>query len=715
MPPELQPLQPPPRRRRRWRIVLVLVLLFIAAVVGGGWWALSTNQTGHLISRLFSERLPGHLEIDHSEFTGVDGLVLTGIRFMRQRGETPAITIPRIVISGELWQGRVNQIRIEGLQFDATYDSVRFIHKVILAEVAQKSSGRTPRLLHLDISGGVSVNGEVVIDEAKVGVDATGPKVVVEGTARYAGQPISVQVKTSGSNEEFTNIKMLEGRLPVWRSCDWLAALKLLPELPQEARAWVPEHAELGDSVVIADRAWEHFTGEAHAKWTSGGGQAKLNIDQRFVRLGDLTLQDAGIITLNGEAVIDTDERKVAVSAKSWSPGPRLPIPAIVPTVAILAAMPRAQLDGALIAGAWDLNLRLSGTGETALAWSAGHPLTVDSKGVALSLLQPFVPRELTLAAGSANNLHAEVGASGLTVVTATVEQARVLWQGWALGGLDGRVALRVVPTGIDLDVTLPVMGKASWRSVEEGGLLNIDLTNAEAFVVRLKGPQVLPELSGAVLLDAKVRQTSTALLADIVRLRLKEVGITDALRHLDNDLSGTVSLHGARANAHLLGRITSGEVRIANVWHNLAKHRPRFNAEVSLANGLFLADNILIRATDAAGEPLIDGYSAGIRGSFSLSELSGTIHCVADHADLDWINTLIPNTDSTFGGEGAVTVTTNLLHGEIDTIKGHFMPLDAHLSLGQFFNATGIKGAVEFRIARPSTEALPTLSKDPK
>jgi hypothetical protein len=341
------------------------------------------------------------------------------------------------------------------------------------------------------------------------------------------------------------------------------------------------------------------------------------------------------------------------------------------------------------------------------LAWSAGRPLSIDSKGIALSLLQPFLPRELTLAAGSAQLLHAEVGANGLNVATATVEQARVLWQGWALGGLDGQVVLKVVPTGIDLDVTLPVMGKASWRSAEAGGRLEIDLDTAEALVVRLKGPQVLPPLSGAVLLDAKIRQTNTALLADIVRLRLKEVGITDGLRHLDNELSGTVSLHGARANAHVLGRITSGEVRIANVWHNLARHRPRFNAEVSLANGLLLADNILIRATNAAGDPLIDGYSAGLRGSLSLSELSGTIHSVADHADLGWINTLIPNNDSVFGGEGAVTVTTVLQHGEIDSIKGHFLPLDAHLRLGQFFKATGIKGAVEFRIARP-TAATP-------
>ncbi len=706
MPPEVHPFPPPPRRRR-WRIFLVLMLIFIAAVVGGGWWALSTNQTGHLISRLFSDRLPGHLEIDHSEFTGVDGLVLTGVRLMRQRGETPVITIPRIIISGELWQGRVNQIRIEDLHFNATYDSVRFIHQLIKVEVAIPPPAGTPRLRHFDFTGGVSVNGEVVIDKAQVGVDATGPKIMVEGTANYAGKRIIVEVKTSGIHEEFTHIKMIDGSLPVWRSCDWLAALKLLPELPQEARAWVPEHADLANTVVIADRAWEHFTGEARARWTTGHGQAALNIDRRFVRLAELKIQDAGIITLNGQAVIDTDERKVAVSATSWSPGSRLPIPAMVPTAAILAAMPRAQLDGALISGAWDLQLKLSGTGETALAWSAGRPLSIDSKGIALSLLQPFLPRELTLAAGSAQLLHAEVGANGLNVATATVEQARVLWQGWALGGLDGQVVLKVVPTGIDLDVTLPVMGKASWRSTEAGGRLEIDLDTAEALVVRLKGPQVLPALSGAILLDAKIRQTNTALLADIVRLRLKEVGITDGLRHLDNELSGTVSLHGARANAHVLGRITSGEVRIANVWHNLARHRPRFNAEVSLANGLLLADNILIRATNAAGDPLIDGYSAGLRGSLLLSELSGTIHSVADHADLDWINTLIPNNDSVFGGEGAVTVTTVLQHGEIDSIKGHFLPLDAHLRLGQFFKATGIKGAVEFRIARP-TAATP-------
>lgn len=699
---------PPPKRRRWWRILALVLILGLLLVAGGGWWALATNQTGNLISHGFSDRLPGRLEIDHSEFNGLEQLVLTGIRLKERSGSPTVVTIERAVVSGELWKGAVEHIRFEGMRLDATVDAVRFLHHLIEAENAIPGSGN-PKLIKLDFAGGVAVGNEVVIDGAQVAVTATGPHIAVSGSARYAGAPVALQIETIGSGDQRTyRINLLEGRLPVWRSCDWLADLELLPRLQHSAREWVPEHADLVGTVVVADRKWERFSGEAKARWTTGRGQADLQIDERFVRLGRLVIRDDALGSLDGQALIDTDvtsANTLAVTATAWSPGPRIPIPAVVPTKEILAAMPRAQLDATLKAGAWDLALRLSGTGQATLTWAEGAPFRVVGQSIALPLLQPFLPPELTLAAGNANNLNVEVDGQGLRQVSATVEQARVLWQGWALGSLDGRVGVKVVSEGIDLDLSLPAFGKATWRAAPQGGHLVLEVTSAEALIARLKGPQALPELSGVALFDARLRRGETGYLADIDRLTLKAVGITDVLRTLDTELSGTVRLLATRMDAHLLGRITSGELRIPGGWRDLAKRRPRFNAEVSYGNGLVLAEKILVRATDdMTGEPLIDGYSAGLRGKFSLTDLKGTIIGVVDHADLGWINTLVPVADGVMGGEGAVTFTAQLMRSGIASIEGHFLPLDARLQLGKVLSATGIKGSVKFRIARPGT-----------
>lgn len=710
MPPE-NLLTQPPRRRSWWRTLVVLTVVGVVVVVGLVWWALATNQTGNFISHEFSSRLFGRLEIDKSEFNGLEQLVLTGVRLKETSSSPAAVTVERVVVSGQLWKGSVDHIRIEGTHLHATTEVVRFLHRLIQKENSIPGSPN-PRLIKLDFTGGVSVGKEVVIDGAQVAVSATGPHVAVLGSARYTGSPVAVQIETIGSGEGRTyRIALLDGKLPVWRSCDWLADLDLLPRLPQAAREWVPEFADLKGTVVVADREWEHFSGEAKAAWQGGRGQADLQIDRRFVRLGvppgRLIIRDETLGALDGQALIDTDANTVAVTATSWAPGPRVPIPSMVPTKEILAAMPQAQFDGALKEGAWQLALRLSGKGEALLTWDEGEPLRIAGRSVALPLLQPFLPTELTLAAGNATTLNVEIDGTGLREVSGTVEQARVLWQGWALGSLEGKVGLKVVPTGIDLDVALPALGTVAWRAAPRGGDIALEITSTEALVARLKGPQPLPELSGAVSLAARIRQGDVGYLADVDRLALKQVGITDVLRVLDGDLSGTVRLLATRMEAHLVGRIASGELRIPGGWRDLAKRRPRFNAEVSYGNGVFLAQNILVRATDeATGEPLIDGYSAGLRGRFSLTDLTGTIIGVVDHADLGWINTLVPVADGVMGGEGAVTFTAHLMRSGISSIDGYFLPLDARLNLGKVLSATGIKGSVKFRIARPGDEA---------
>jgi hypothetical protein len=698
--------QPPRRRRRWWRWLLVLVLLVGGAVAGAGWWALSTNQTGNLVSHLFAKRLPGVLEVDRSDFTGVEGLVLTGVRLRESSAAPPAVTVERVVVTGQLWRGEIDRIRIEGLHLHATPAAVHFLHRLIQAENAHPGSDN-PSLLNLDFTGGrVSVLGRQVIDQAEVAVSTRGPFVTVHAHGRLDDLPAVVQVATDGSGDQRTyRIGLIEGRLPIHRLCERLAELELLPPLPDDARPWVPEHADAAGTVVIADKDWRHFGGAAVARWEGGQGQADLQVDRRFVRLTRAHIQDRGLGTLDGQIMIDTDESRVAVSATTWSPGPRLPIPGVVPTAGILNAMPRAQLDAQVRPGAQRVALTLQGTGQAVLTWSSGSPLTISGGGIALSLLQPFLPGEVTLASGSATTLQAEVGGDGLRSFSAVIDQARVLWRGWALGSLAGRVGLRVVGDGIDLDVALPALGKASWRAATAGGRLSIEVTDGEALMVRLKGPQVLPEFTGAASLDARIAPGDPALLVDVERLHLQRVGITDLLRTLDTELSGAVRVHAQRVDAHLTGRLTSGELRIPGGWRDLAKRQPRFNAQLSFGGGLILAEKILLRATDAAGEAQVDGYSAGLRGRFSLSDLTGTVIGVVDHADLGWLNTLIPIPDGVAAGEGAVTFTAQVVRDRIDSVEGHFLPLDARLKLGNVLNASGIKGVVAFRIARPGAK----------
>ena len=150
------------------------------------------------------------------------------------------------------------------------------------------------------------------------------------------------------------------------------------------------------------------------------------------------------------------------------------------------------------------------------------------------------------------------------------------------------------------------------------------------------------------------------------------------------------------------MGQVTHGEVRLPGQKVALAERRPIFNARFQVTGDAILAENVLVRATDAQGQALPDGYSAGLRGRFSLVDLTGAVTGVVDHASLAWLTNLLPIPDGKLQGECAVTFTALLAKEGIRSVDGHFLPLDADLSLGPSLRATGIKGAVKFQLARP-------------
>jgi hypothetical protein len=675
------------------------------------WWALDTNQLGQAIERAFRNRLPAHLAIATTEVKGLEQLVLTGVSLHRDRSSPPVVTVERITVRGDLWKGQVDHVRIENMRVFASADSVQFLHEVIKAELAIKPTG-TPRLLKLEIDGEVMMDGVAIMRGDRVEVESIGNQTTVRSQGRMFRDPARVEVDTEGQGDALrTRMTLSQGVVPVKEVCARLAALELVKKLPDEAARWLPDTADLAGSVVLADRGWDHFTGVGKAKWKGGHAQATLAIDNRQVRLDQLALADEGLGSLDGGLTADLVDHVAEVNATSWKPGPRIPIPAVVPAAAILAVLPQAVLKARDVPGGWDVAVQLNGQGQQGvLAWAPDKPFSIDGTNLPLSLLQSFLPGDLTLAAGRAKRLHVVIGGRGLAEFTAEVEQTRALWAGWALGTVDGTVAIRPLADrqgGYDASVGLGPLGSMRYVGDARAGVLTVDLPAAESFIVRLKGPSKLPDLRGAVAFETTLQRDGEVLTGELRRLGLGRIELPDLLRGLDAKVEGRFRLRGGRLDTELSGQLSSCELLLFGTWRDLAKRRPIFTARVVVTGEAVLAEQVLVRATDERGEPLPDGYSAGIRGRFATTEQAGLITGVADHADLGWLTSVIPIPDGRLLGECAVTFEAQIAPEGVRRVDGFFLPLDADLALGPSIRAKGITGAVKFHLG-PTAPAKP-------
>lgn len=678
--------------------------MLIAAGLGGAvWWALDTNQLGRVIERAFRNRLSGHLTVSATEVKGLDQVVLTGISLQRDRSATPAVTVERITAYGDLWKGQVDRVRIENMRVFASADAVHFLHEVCKAELAIKATG-TPRLLKLEIDGDVMMDGVAIMRGDRVEVEAIGSQTTVRSHGRMFRDPTRVEVDTEGTGDALRyRFTLSQGMVPVKEVCARLAALELVAKLPDEAARWLPDVVDATGTVVIADREWEHYTGTAKARWKGGHAQAALAIDRRQMRLDQLTIADEGLGTLDGGLTAGLSDRIAEVNATSWKPGPRIPLPAVVPAAAILAVLPQAVLKVRDVPGGWDMVVQLNGPGQQGvLAWAPDKPFTIDGSNLPLSLLQSFLPGDLTLAAGRAKRLHVMIDDGGLAEFTAEVEQTRTLWAGWALGTVDGTVAVRPLRNrqgGYDAAIGLGPLGSMRYAGDAKAGVLTVDLPAAESFMVRLKGPSKLPDLRGAVAFETTLQRDGDVLTGELRRLGLGRIELPDLLRGLDAKVEGRFRLRAGRLDTDLSGQLSSCELLLFGTWRDLAKRRPIFTARVVVTGESVLVEELLVRATDQRGEPLPDGYSAGIRGRFATGEQSGLINGVADHADLGWLTGVIPIPDGRLLGECAVTFEAEIAPEGVRRVDGFFLPLDADLALGPNIRAKGITGAVKFHL----------------
>ena len=709
-------------RGRRWLIVLVVLLLLAGGGAGGVWWALNTNQLGRLIEDGFSIRpLPGVLHVAKTEVHGVREVVLSGISLSAFTGAAPVVTVNRLVISGELWRGDVDIVRAEGIHVSLTADNLTYVHDLIRAEVAHKNPDPPSLLRIIAEDSDVAVDGKPFLVQANAAIDAVGPVVTVDGTALAGtpGEKLWFTMSTEGKAGDLhyrLGLKPGEkqGQIVVKQWYDRLAELKLLPAMPDETVPWLPERVDGAGSTVIAQDDWEHFTGDLHATWKGGQGQAAMRLNRQTLVLDKLTVKDAAAGELEGGLELGLDSHLLEVSAVHWHPGPKVPIPKQVPTDDVLSVLPQAKLRAQSIPEGWRLSLELTGTGKAVLAWSPGLLFVIEGANVPLSLLQKFLPEDVTLAAGRALKLHVVLDHGRLEDFYAEVEQTRVLWRGWGLGTVDGKITAKPAPGGgYDAEVVLPSMGRMRYVGGATAGTIQVDLTAAEALMVRLKGPSNLPDLRGAIAFTAQVRLDGDAVVGHLETARLAALVLPDRIKQLDATIHGDFTLKAEGVRAHLLGQLASGSVLIPGSWLDLARHRPIFNATFAVKAGNIEAEDVLVRATDEHGEPLADGYSAGLHGSFSTTDLAGTITGVVDHSDLAWLTSsaLIPVPDGHLHGQCAVTFTALLSPQGISRVDGYFLPLDADLTLGPSLRASGINGAVKFRLAR-AEDAKPSDAK---
>ena len=689
-------------RRKRWIIAAVVLLGLPLALAGGVWWALATNQLGRLIEHAFHDRLPGYARVGQVEFVSSTEVVVHGVTISQESGGAAAAIVDRVVVSGPVLSGHIDTLTLEGVHLALTARSIRFLHGLILAENTYPAAPPY-RPLRLLISGDAQVDGHPLLTGVKADINALGPAVSGTATCQLRGNTLEVAIatRTTSEGERFYRIGLPRGQIEVRPLCDDLAALALVKRVADDSWPWIPPLVDVSGSVVEADNPAQHFTGDLKLAWNGGGATAGLILDRARLKLDTVRLKDEAMGRLDGSLTVNLVDNLVDVTAATWHPGPRIPLPAKIPVDAILAVMPQASMHLEPQPVGWSVRAVLSGSGQAIITWKPDTPLDIEGTSVPLSLLQPFLPSEVNLAAGRALTLKVKVD-DGIRDFTAEVEQMRVLWRGWAFGTVDGKVSLRPKGSDWESEALLTGVGTVRWAGNGADSTLAVELPAVEALLVRLKGPTSLPDLRGGLTFTTTLHPEGEVISGTLAAAKISGLELPDVLRQFDADTHGEWAWRGNRLSTHLLGQVHRGELRLPNTWLALAPRRPIFNATLEIAGGVLRSEEILVRATDEQGEPLPDGYSAGLRGYFSATDLRGAVKGVIDHCDLAWSTTLIPIPDGKVHGECAVTFTAALEKDGIASIEGFFLPLDADFTLGANLRASGIKGTVKFALERP-------------
>ena len=442
--------------------------------------------------------------------------------------------------------------------------------------------------------------------------------------------------------------------------------------------------------------------------------KAHLAADPSRIQLTQVHLVDPSVVDGDGTFDADLDHDDIHVAFTTWHPGPRLHIPDVVPVAAILAVLPQIDFHGH-VAAPVKLAARLSATGTARslgdISWEPGKAIAISGSDLPLTLAQTFLPTGVTVVGGEGATMAMTVEDT-MREVTIAAEQARMAYKGWTLGPVNAY--LKVVPgavSGVAIDAVLP-MGTVSWTGPVEAGHVAITVHRLDDLLAFVHGPYELPDLSGAADLVLDIDMDPNAFAGTVRRLRLENLNHRgsqhqDSLRDLTTTVRGRFAWKDDRLVADFGGQIESGNYLLPVAWLPLAARTPLYTCTFSVTPPRGFApagidvDEILVRAATKAGDPVPGGYSAQLSGSLTVGG-TGELTGVVDHADLAWVNGLLPLDPGSMAGQGAIDITADLVSGDVQRVAGSFLPLNADLHLGTGFNATGITGAVHFEMARP-------------
>ncbi|MEK7413517.1 MAG: hypothetical protein AAB263_09420 [Planctomycetota bacterium] len=712
--------------RRRRLLVLFLVLVVgipLIAAMSVGVYLRWGGGKRELIHGWTDRGLPGALTVESVHFVSLHEAVIEGIQIAEQ--DKPAlIAARRATVTFDLWQGQLKSAQFEGVTGELDADRLRFLIAIIQAEAKHPQHGQ-PSPVSIDIrQATLRLPAGIQIDDAVIHVNAVGANASVEATAYVAGRQLRLAIDTARAVQAGPVVVTVEARecaMELSRVLSAIHELGLIPVIPEQVLPYLPGLVDVAGTRVAVDAVNSLWNGQIKAAWQGGGGSAELEVSSRIVAMRKVTLRDERLGGLHGEVKIDRRLKTVAVDADEWGMGSGIKIPSLVPMTEIAKALPKLQIR-------WPTNdRRLSvavvGTGQSRLELVVGgeQPPRLLASELELSMAQRLLPSPLLILGGNIVSATASLD-PGREEMVLQVRQARLVAEGWSFGALDGEVAARALPAaGIQVRADLyngtmigerAEIGRVSFTGTRQAGTLTIACKKIEALLARLAGPMQLPQVNGSIALEADYSITPERSTIDIKSLAVGTTGVADMqllgrdfVRAVSAKMRGQAVFMPGNIDIGLQGQLLGGSLRLPGLWMDAAARTPIFSVQVGLVlrrEGLaeIQLKQALVRSADAKGEPIVGGYSAGFTGALIGEHLAGTISGVVDHADLNWVASLISASQVKIAGEGAIVCAAQFNAGEVRRIDGTVLPLGADLDIDRGrLVVEGITGGITFSI----------------
>lgn len=693
------------RRRLRVTVIALVVGLGIPLLIAVG--VVAFVATGGLERRIegeFAARFPGQLRIGHLELAGLGKAIAQDLRLYSAAGGDPVATVREAIISGDLLAGAVDAISLEGVRLRVDSDGIAWLRAV----AAAPPSGQTTTSLRISAQGELALAQRLLLRDLTCTLTIAPPGITGEIRGILGDQPAVITLAAQTVADPGTVVTCGALSVPVADALGALAGLGVLDPQPY-LLPWLPAQADLAGTTLHIGTGSGDMTGSLHAAWPMGSIQAPLRADAAGIRLDPVQVHDEGLGTATGTMAIAYADRHLRLTLSAWHPGPRLGIPVAVPVDELIELLPNAGLD--VIGGDQPrVEARFHNAANTAWitgVWRPNAPIQVDGGGLPLRLAQRYLPAAWTIHAGAISGLSLSWDGF-LRRGMLEVANLECGIGAWRMHDLAGTVTVDPIRAdtpddGWEVRLDLP-FGAMVHRGLLPGGELELTIADMAGLAERLTGPVPIPRCAGFLKLVATLEATD----AGTWQGRLKNLGVAGfTIEGLVRDVAlaatGTYAWTDSAVDAKIDGQLHTAEVGLPGRWLDLAGNRPRFTATVlNDASGLHLHD-VLARAATPAGEPLADGFTAGLQGTIAPG-ITGTVTGVIDRIDLHWLSdglALVPLPPAShLDGETAMTWTATLADGQVRSVDGVALPLGVQLGfLDGAIAIDGITGAARFSI----------------